>query len=150
MRQMQQDTCNRTINVTIAIWKWKKNVTNKIWQMKCDKWNKTFEMWQAKCDKWNTGCPEKTSPLIQNKKCFSPWITVWECKNLYLVKVIELRVIHLLRWSKWTKNILVINQRLMAIHRPLFSKKHFNAWSDVIFVFLNNSCILLFRNMPTF
>ena len=41
--------------------------------------------------------PKKASPQIPNKKCFSPRVTVRECKNLYLVKVIELRVIHLLR-----------------------------------------------------
>ena len=37
------------------------------------------------------GVPKKASPQIQNKER----VTVRECKNLYLVKVIELRVIHL-------------------------------------------------------
>ena len=44
------------------------------------------------------GVPKKALPQTQNKKCFSPRVAVWECKNLYLVKVRELRVIHLLRW----------------------------------------------------
>ena len=47
------------------------------------------------------GVPKKASPQIQNKER----VTVRECKNLYLVKVIELRVIHLLM-IKLNKNIL--------------------------------------------
>ena len=60
------------------------------------------------------GVPEKVSPQIQNKKCFSPRVNIWECKKMSLVKVIDLRVIHLLIWWNLTKNILESSQRLTA------------------------------------
>ena len=43
------------------------------------------------------GVPKKASPQIQNKKCFSQRVNVRELKKMSLVKVIDLRVIHLLR-----------------------------------------------------
>ena len=43
------------------------------------------------------GVPKKASPQIQNKKCFSQRVKVREWKKMSVVKVIDLRVIHLLR-----------------------------------------------------
>ena len=60
-------------------------------------WKKEERKARKEDDKNILGVPKKTYPQIQNKKCFSPIVTVWECKNLYLVKVIELRVIHQFR-----------------------------------------------------
>ena len=60
-------------------------------------WKKEEREARKEEDKNILGVPKKTYPQIQNKKCFSPSVTVWECKNLYLVKVIELRVIHQFR-----------------------------------------------------
>ena len=43
------------------------------------------------------GVPKKASPQIQNKKFFSQRVNVREWNKMSLVKVIDLRVIHLLR-----------------------------------------------------
>ena len=87
------------------------------------------------CSKYVTGVQKKVSPQIQNMKCFSPKVNGRECKKISLVKVIDLSVIHLLKWSNLTKNILESIQRLTASHWPLVSKKHFKAWFEVILFF---------------
>ena len=51
------------------------------------------------------GAPKKASPQILNNKCSSLKVKARKCKKISLVKVIDLRTIHMLRWSNFTKKI---------------------------------------------